>query len=200
MKLFRFVHWSRIFKQLNVIIDKILLNMLGWNLTKVADTIELLRIFIFLMTSTHCLACVWMYLGLEDPDDSWFGDEFSRDTKYDLYVTSFYWILETLTTVGYGDYSGSSNKELLFTMGLQFIGLSFFSFLMASINQMLQKGSRIDDIIDEKIDGLELWMSKIEGANKEHVLPNHMYMEVKKYVHDAYVNDFNQLIEDFNFY
>jgi hypothetical protein len=58
----------------------------------------------------------------------------------------------TLTTVGYGDIKGITNYELLFQMGLEFIGIAFFSLLMSSINNILVQESKVQDIIDEKID------------------------------------------------
>ena len=60
----------------------------------------------------------------------------------DLYVFAFYWIIETLTTVGYGDYTGVTIEEIVFTMILEFVGLTFFSFLMGAINSMLNKKNK----------------------------------------------------------
>lgn len=77
------------------------------------------------------LACFWCYLGLADSDlpvedrRSWVFHK--ADGKYDfnfkdskeIYIFSVYWILETLTTVGYGDYVGHTQYEYLFTMILE---------------------------------------------------------------------------------
>ena len=55
----------------------------------------------------------------------------------ELFIDSFYFILTTITTVGYGDLSGGTTPEYVFSMIAEFVGLSFFSFLMGSINTML---------------------------------------------------------------
>ena len=73
------------------------------------------------------LACCWLYLGLYDlyiEDESlrktWaFVNDFDEGDPYHLYVFSFYWILETVTTVGYGDYTGSTLSEQVFSMFLE---------------------------------------------------------------------------------
>lgn len=57
-----------------------------------------------------------------------------------------------ITTVGYGDYTGMTSEELLFSIALQFIGLVFFSFLMGSINGIFNTSDNFEDLIDEKLD------------------------------------------------
>lgn len=58
-----------------------------------------------------------------------------------IYVGSVYWILETITTVGYGDYFGRVRREYIFSMCLEFIGLTFYSIMMGRINIMLKRGN-----------------------------------------------------------
>ena len=88
-------------------LDKILFQTLGINKTKVQDLLLLAKLLVFVLLCTHVLACIWAWLGLRhDADGSWLGEQFEHDEHYPLYVTSFYWITETITTVGYGDYSG----------------------------------------------------------------------------------------------
>lgn len=74
------------------------------------------------------LACVWCYLGFEDKDKhpflrkSWVYHkdfDFNEDNSTQIYIFAVYWILETLTTVGYGDYYGNTRNEYLFSMVLE---------------------------------------------------------------------------------
>jgi voltage-gated potassium channel len=53
-----------------------------------------------------------------------------------IYISAFYFILTTITTVGYGDISGSTTNEILFSMFVEFVGLTFFSFLTGTISVM----------------------------------------------------------------
>ena len=43
---------------------------------------------------------------------------------------AFYWVLEVVTTIGYGDYFGSTSNELIFSIALEFLGLVVVAFLM----------------------------------------------------------------------
>jgi hypothetical protein len=83
-----------------------------------------------------------------------------------LYIFSFYWIFEVITTVGYGDYSGATKEEYVFSICLEFIGLTFFSFLMGSMNSIFNTSDKFDDLIEEKLDALDMWIKKIEKSNK----------------------------------
>lgn len=80
----------------------------------------------------------------------------------DVYITSLYWVISTLTTVGYGDIKGATYQEYLFTMAVevkfehnfnlyQFIGIAFFALIMGSINKVLNEDDGALDIIDDKI-------------------------------------------------
>ena len=201
MKLFRFYHFQRIFRQVDFLLEKVLFGFLGYNKNKVEDVIELVKLLIFVVTGTHVLACIWINLGFQDaPDKSWFGDEYTKNDKYDVYVTSFYWIIETITTVGYGDYSGKSTNELIFTMFLQFIGLTFFALLMTSVNNIIFRKTRFDNLIEAKQENLELWMSKLEDANKKKILENSMYKDIKRYMANAMLHDHNMIIDEYKFF
>lgn len=47
---------------------------------------------------------------------------------------------------------------------------------------------------------LDIWMRKLEVANNKVHLPNVLYRDIKKYVEEAFIYDFNLLIEEFDFY
>jgi hypothetical protein len=102
--------------------------------------------------------------------------------------------------VGYGDYSGSTSGEYIFSIALEFMGLTFFSFLMGSINGIFNTSDNFDDLIEEKLDSLDMWIKKIEKSNKPfHIQPT-LYNDIRKYVEQAFLYDFNLVIEEFQFY
>lgn len=123
-----------------------------------------------------------------------------NEEPYELYIDSFYYILTTITTVGYGDIVASSKWERLYAMFVEFVGLCFFSFLGGSITSMMRSNNRFEDMINERLDKLDLWIRKLEVANKDKHLPNSLYQEIKKNVEIAFINDFNLLIEDYSFF
>ena len=58
------------------------------------------------MLNIHLCGCGWYYLAkLEEfSPDSWiFNFELMEKTKIEMYIASIYYVLSTLSTIGYGD-------------------------------------------------------------------------------------------------
>ena len=83
-----------------------------------------------------------------------------------MYIYAFYWVFEVITVIGYGDYSASTSEEYFFSILLEFMGLTFFSFLMGSINGIFNSSDDFEDLIKEKLDSIDMWVRKIEKCNK----------------------------------
>lgn len=81
----------------------------------------------------HFLAAAWVYIGQDLEDNQYQGWIYrmkktqgtleDTDLPYStLYITSIYYIITTLSTVGYGDSVGTTNAEYIFQM-LVMVGL-----------------------------------------------------------------------------
>jgi hypothetical protein len=68
----------------------------------------------------HVLASLWVLIGNELGEKGWIGEEgMIGKPAVDIYITSLYWVVTTLSTVGYGDVSGNTYQEYLFTMAVE---------------------------------------------------------------------------------
>ena len=56
---------------------------------------------------------------------------------FDLYVTSYYFTVTTITTVGYGDISGNSSLERVICFFLHLIGVLTYSFASGSLTSII---------------------------------------------------------------
>ena len=56
-----------------------------------------------------------------------------------------------LTTVGYGDYAGLGSEEFIFSVFLEFCGLSFFALLTGMIAPLVAPEKDFNALITEKI-------------------------------------------------
>jgi len=117
-----------------------------------------------------------------------------------IYANAFYFILTTITTVGYGDITGKTTIEYLFSMCVEFIGLTFFSFLTGTISVMFSGDQSFEALINARMEELDLWLLRLENCNKEEKIPNKLYHSIKEFIQDAFIYDFNLIIEEFRFY
>mgnify|MGYP001189948061 CR=1 FL=1 len=186
------------------------------------DLITFCNLIMGVIYISHLMGCCWLKLGgqypckinpLEPLDmdseenlldgcvPSWiYKNDFEKKSYHTQYIFAFYWIFEVITTVGYGDYTGASSEEYVFSIILEFLGLTFFSFLMGSINGIFNTTDSFEDLIEEKLDSLDMWIKKIEKSNKPYHIQPTLYNDIRKYVEMAFLYDFNLVIEEFEFY
>lgn len=160
------------------------------------------------------MAVIWIKIGMDKSQEgSWvnnFVEEMRESTGdpnvdeytyiWQIYVNAFYFILTTITTVGYGDITGSTTNEYIFSMCVEFIGLTFFSFLTGTISVMFSGDQSFESLINARMEELDLWLLRLENCNSEEKIPNKLYHSIKEFIQDAFVYDFNLIIEEFNFY
>ena len=204
-KILRYVHLSRFLQLLYLYLERIFLKI-GIDKQIVDRLFYFITLILYLMYVVHFLACGWTLIGYLTPgswisvaglgvSDTGKGSDkpgFAQNSIEPVYIRAVYFIVTTLTTVGYGDFHGYTNNEYLFEMALEFIGIAFFSLLMGSINNMLIQDSKLQDILDEKVEELDIWLRKLDqsrsgGKN----LSKPLYDSIKNYVEASFLLDFS---------
>jgi len=61
-----------------------------------------------------------------------------------LYTSSFYWIITTFTTVGYGDIKGDTELEYLFQIMVELVGIGFFGYMTGVLQEVIIEMSKDD--------------------------------------------------------
>ena len=112
------------------------------------------RMFIVIVIMCHFYVCCWLFLGeqylLNDTSDPWLvanSSDFGNYSISQIYIFSFYWIMETISTVGYGDYTGGTRAEYLFSLLVEFSGMTLCSVLMFSISKLFTEDFNFDTYI-----------------------------------------------------
>ena len=66
-------------------------------------------------------------------------------------------------------------------MFVEFLGILVFSIIMSSVNQAL--GSQGDiDIVENKIDQVDVWLVKLDNSRLSKSLPKILYEKIKIYI------------------
>jgi hypothetical protein len=83
--------------------------------------------------------CLFIFIGINSYP-GWIVELKMQDQSYlHLYLTSIYFVVVTITTVGYGDITGKTVSELLFQMYLLIIGTIAYSFIISYISNNIIK-------------------------------------------------------------
>lgn len=114
---------------------------------------------IFFMFFFHISTCLFIFIGSLDWDDSgWMQDPyFYYMDSVDLYIMSGYFIVTTISTVGYGDLSASTTLERMFCIIIMLAGVTTFTFISGALSSILQNYDTSQAQLQEKL----LYLSKL---------------------------------------
>ena len=118
---------------------------------------------------------------------------------YELYVVSLYWIVTVLTTVGYGDFSGGTSEEFLFSIFLEFGGLLLFSLMTTLFMEYAKPESNFEKRLTDYLMKMHIWVLKLEYAANDFMPPS-LFHSISIDVEIAFRHDHNLLVESANFY
>lgn len=107
--------------------------------------------------------------------------------KEEQYLTSFYFIITTFSTVGYGDISANNTSEKVFCIIVMVVGVTAFAAGTSTLTNLLQTFDQENKNMQEKIDILN-------RIYKEYYLPLQLYENVKKSIKFQYKNDIEDMI------
>ena len=164
-------------------------------------TIE--RFFIILIKTLqyigifHFFVCLHIFVGTHSYSNWLILTGAQNESFYHLYITSSYFIITTLTTVGYGDITCQSLLERIFQIIILAIGSVFYPFVVSSIGNFIRNDSNAK--IKQQNDLTMLENIRRDYPNISFKLYNkiYKYLESKCYTLEKY--DVNSLIESLPF-
>ena len=97
-----------------------------------------------------------------------------------IYLSSIYFLITTVTSVGYGDITGNSITEFIFQIFLLIIGIIAYSWLISSISNYVKENNQQNEVFNQKIDILNEIKLEHPSMTKE--------LFDKIYLHLEYIN------------
>ncbi|AFM12169.1 ion transporter [Turneriella parva] len=104
-------------------------------------------IFVVLIIA-HWVACGWMALGKKDPNLDFFTN----------YVKALYWCITTITTIGYGDITPSTNAQTIYTMFVQLTGAGMYGYIIGNLASMLANSDLARTQFRAKMEKIQTFM------------------------------------------
>eukprot|EP01052_Picozoa_sp_SAG31_P004477 SAG31_NODE_186_length_20918_cov_26.890917_5_plen_530_part_00 len=81
-----------------------------------------------------------------------------RATTWNQYLTSLYWAATTVTTVGYGDISASTDIEKIFAFGAMVFGVMIFALVSGSLTAIVMSSKAAEQVYYEKMDSIRQYL------------------------------------------
>ena len=133
----------------------------------------LLIFFIFwLLLLSHWLACGWIYLrGINPGKDSMTN-----------YIYSLYWVIETLTTVGYGETVPSTIAQRIYAIMIMLAGVGVYGFIIGNVASLLSKRNPARAQYFNNLDQLKIFVNyrRIPPSLQKKISDYYTYIWKKK--------------------
>ena len=99
--------------------------------------------------------CLFIFLGMNSYP-GWIVKINIQDESYlNIYLTSVYFVIVTITTVGYGDITGDSISEKIFQVFLLIIGTIAYSFIISYISNYIVKSNKKSMTFEKNLEILQ---------------------------------------------
>eukprot|EP01029_Cantina_marsupialis_P021728 TRINITY_DN526371_c0_g5_i1.p1 TRINITY_DN526371_c0_g5~~TRINITY_DN526371_c0_g5_i1.p1 ORF type:complete len:356 (-),score=49.28 TRINITY_DN526371_c0_g5_i1:106-1173(-) len=139
--------------------------------------------------TVHWVGCGLFALGKSSKNDnSWIDEiELRNDNLYDQYTTALYFALVTLSTLGYGEIVPANTNEKMTIMLVIFIGAMLYTWLTATMTNMITTMSIQTSKYTEKMSTINNYMSfmQVPEIVQCNVRGYYQYMWAKQKAFDA---------------
>jgi hypothetical protein len=124
--------------------------MLAWTIVKILGQVVLIA---------HWFACIYWLIGSTeqfyriDGEISWpmksSKNYISEAGIAEQYITSLYWAVQTMCTVGFGDYAPKTSLEQMFATFCMIVSAGVYSLSLENVDKIIRKHNRLAEHFHE---------------------------------------------------
>lgn len=138
--------------------------------------------FAVVLLVMHVLACGWLLI--EKP---------YAELNYTAYNKAFYWVVATLTTVGYGDITPTSNFGRIYASAVMLLGIGVYGLVISNMSRLIIQQDRRREETHKKMDQLGAFFNHYKipvqlqdetRAFYNHILSKKIYTQEKELLAD----------------
>ncbi|XP_056162796.1 potassium channel SKOR isoform X2 [Syzygium oleosum] len=152
---------------------------------------------------THTAACIFYYLATTLPPEeegyTWIGSlklgdySYSQFRDIDLwkrYLTSLYFAIVTMATVGYGDIHAVNMREMIFIMIYVSFDMILGAYLIGNMTALIVKGSKTEKFRDKMTDLIKYMNRNKLGRDIRNQIKGHLRLQYESsYTEAAVIQD-----------
>ncbi len=139
-RLYRLLRIVRLFKIMKIIRYSISLQKLMDKIKMNVAAGRMIMMMILGCFLVHLVSCLWYFLAKIDDfgEETWIYrmKEVDKPIKH-IYLECLYWSIQTLATVGFGEFGAFTYSELVITIIWMIYGVSFYSVLFGNLTSMI---------------------------------------------------------------
>jgi len=118
--------------------------------------------------------------------------------QLESYLLAVYYVLESITTVGFGDIHPVKITNLLISILLQIMGVLFYGFVSKQINSFINSMRSWNISIKNERERIDAWLM-VRQSNVFHDDKYGAFTRVRNYLNHQLSNDYRRLINDHRF-
>ena len=161
LRLFHIIHFSKMSFMLDYFLEVLIHH--STILRKKANVS--IRISYLILLGVHFCVILWLLVGtrqaMSHNSVPWIKKNLEIESydNYQQYVLSIYWIFTLVTTVGYGDFYGSTTLEYFISILFEFGGFIVLAGIFWLMVQLLERDYDFLTFLSEKQTYCEYWLS-----------------------------------------
>ncbi|CDW91576.1 cation channel family protein [Stylonychia lemnae] len=183
LRLFKIVKILRYNQTLQRIFDKIKMN---------AAVSRMIFTLVFAFFSVHLISCFWFLAAKFDDTnpETWVSRlKLIDEEPSTLYLECLYWSLQTVATVGFGDFGARTVSELFLCIVWMIFGVGFYSFVIGNLTSIIANENANSENLYNKLKALE------EFAKKTN-LPEELHFKIRQFLENNYNELFSRIDEN----
>ena len=145
----------------------------------------------------HFLVCIHIFIGFHSYSNWLIMTQSENESLINIYIKSLYFIVTSLTTVGYGDIYCQSLLERIFQIIILIIGSVFYPYVVSKIGNIIKNDSNAKIKLDNNLAMLEHIRRNYPNMTFKLYKKIHKYLESKS--SSLQKNDINSFIESLPF-
>jgi len=117
-----------------------------------------------------------------------------------MYTTALYFISTTATTVGYGDFGGTTVYEMAYLILVEFLGICIFSVISGQYSSLIRVPT-IHEIVSDRTNDIIDYLQSVDRAQRQESLNPKIYDNTVDFIKKSYLYGVVQSLQrDNNFY